>query len=128
MYKNSELPTLNWVFFVRVPFVKVFGYVRYFPKIFGGVPRNLVFNIYVNFVDIFIRSLIHKTICKVILWKNTSCLLISIIRARYIARPRTIISKYLGKYYTVICRIVVATGLEYVIVRLIANLRFKVWI
>ena len=40
MYKNSELPTLDGVFSVRVPFVKVFSYVRYFPKIFG-VPRNL---------------------------------------------------------------------------------------
>ena len=58
MYKNSELPTLDWVFSV-----KIFGYVRYFPKIFG-VPRNLdskielksvlVFNINVDSIDTLI--------------------------------------------------------------------------
>ena len=77
-------------------------------------------------IDIFIRSLIRKWICKVIFWKNTSGLLMSIIRARYIARPRTIISKYLGKYlYSNLSRCC-SDGLEYVIVNFFANSRFKV--
>ena len=102
MYKNSEFPALDWVFSV-----KVFGYVRYFPKMFG-VPRNLDSEIQlksvlvllmltplipyvgVQFISQFLKLFSEIT--------RLASVLMNIFRARYIARPRTIISKYLGKY------------------------------